>query len=231
MRIAKHLRRHVGQRGRVRPLASRAGAKPRSRSTRQLPPPARASSACLSTAHRSWPPSCSEGAASPPRRHGPGRSWPAPARKPMRCSTKPPPSGPVTCDGVCELHEAAWHKGRRHRRQLRKALSGGFLRLGRSGEHSLGTPLGNPCRSQHIRTYVQGAAKQATRRGLSGSAARPFTAAKLCWLAQSLATRASERGTSPRDRIHMLLRDLICALCMWLTATRGMPYACGTTSS
>jgi hypothetical protein len=52
-------------------------------------------------------------------------------------------------------------------------LSGGCLRLGRSGEHSLGTPLGNPCRSQHIRAYVQGVAKQATRRGRRVSAAWP----------------------------------------------------------
>jgi hypothetical protein len=28
-----------------------------------------------------------------------------------------------------------------------KALSGGFMRLGRAGEHSLGAPMGNPCRS------------------------------------------------------------------------------------
>jgi hypothetical protein len=101
-----------------------------------------------------------------------------------------------------------------------KSMSGGFNRLGRTGEHSLGAPLGNPCRSQPVRAYVQGVAKQATSRGQSVTAARPLTAAKLCWLAQSLAARAADPDTSPRDRM-LLLRDLVCALYMWLTATRG----------
>jgi hypothetical protein len=101
-----------------------------------------------------------------------------------------------------------------------KALSGGFERLGRSGEYSLANPLGNPCKSQHVRAFVQGVAKDATRRGLSVSGARPLTAAKLCWLAQSLATRAAAPDVSPRDRM-LLLRDLAGALYMWLTATRG----------
>lgn len=102
----------------------------------------------------------------------------------------------------------------------RKALSGGFTRIGREQPFSASAPAGNPCASQYMRDYTKGQAREAVARGHVVRAARPMTAARLCLLAISLAERAADPTIAPLARVW-LLRDLACALYMWLTATRG----------
>ena len=98
-------------------------------------------------------------------------------------------------------------------------LSGFFSRLGREGRYSSATGLGNPCESVWVEDFRKAYQRLSMLGGYVELSAVPLSETAYLALVGHL-WAAYRSSLSSLDRL-VVLRDLLCALFMWQTSTRG----------